>query len=87
MTALPYPPPFQDLRTLAAHICASEHTIENWVKMGLLPTPKRVGGKRLWEWKKVQQHLAGADSPASSSTDDLAKRITDATRAATGKQD
>ena len=32
---LPYPPPFQDLRTLATHICAGESTIENWVKLGL----------------------------------------------------
>ena len=50
---LPYPPPYQDLATLSEHICAAESTIENWVKMGLFPAPKKVGGKRLWQWKEV----------------------------------
>jgi hypothetical protein len=42
-----YPPPFQDLATLAEHICCGESTIENWVRLGLFPAPKKIGGKRL----------------------------------------
>lgn len=79
---LPYPPPFQDLATLSLHICAGESTIENWVKLGLFPAPKKIGGKRLWAWKDVAKHLArdAADVPASA--DDHLARITNATRRA-----
>jgi hypothetical protein len=79
---LPYPPPYQDLSTLALHICAGESTIENWVRMGLFPAPKKLGGKRLWCWKEVERHLAGNDSSMSSYAADLTTRITDATRRA-----
>lgn len=79
---LTYPPPFQDLRTLAAHICVGESTIENWVKMGLFPQPRKVGGKRLWQWKEVERHLARMTDATASSPDDEAQRIREATRAA-----
>ena len=56
---LSYPPPFQDLATLAAHCCMSEHTIENLVKAGSFPQPRRNKcGKRLWVWKEVEAWLA-----------------------------
>lgn len=56
---LPYPPPFQDLATLAEHICAAESTIENWVKMGLLPPPRDFNGIKLWKWSEVAAYLDG----------------------------
>jgi predicted DNA-binding transcriptional regulator AlpA len=59
---LPYPPPFQDLRTLAQHVCMGESTIEEKVKQGLFPPPrKNKCGKRLWVWKEVEQFLAAPD--------------------------
>jgi hypothetical protein len=80
---LPYPPPYQDLATLALHVCTGESTIENWVKMGIFPPPKKkIGGKRLWCWREVERHLAGGDSGVPSLTDDQATRIRDATRRA-----
>jgi len=75
-TRLPYPPPFQDLRTLSEHVCLSERTIENAVKMGQFPAPKMQGGKRLWRWKDVEKHLA-ADTDAAPS---MADSIREATR-------
>jgi hypothetical protein len=78
--ALPYPPPFQDLATLAEHICAAESTIENWVRLGLFPEPKKVGGKRLWCWREVERHLANIN-PAKS-LDELAERIKNGTKQA-----
>jgi hypothetical protein len=78
--ALPYPPPFQDLATLAEHICAAESTIENWVRLGLFPEPKKVGGKRLWCWREVERHLAKVGDTASP--DELAERIKNGTKAA-----
>lgn len=79
---LPYPPPFQDLATLARHVCAGESTIENWVKMGLFPPPRKIGGKRIWCWKEVEKHLARKNDSLPSSVDDLAARITNGTRRA-----
>jgi hypothetical protein len=86
LVTLPYPPPFQDLATLSEHISVAESTIENWVKLGLFPTPKKVGGKRLWQWKVVERHLAGRDGDGSPSPDEQADRIRAATRAAAAHQ-
>ena len=66
---LPYPPPYMDLATLSQHICAGESTIENWVKLGQFPPPRKIGGKRLWKWEDVERHLAGDDSSVAASTD------------------
>lgn len=79
---LPYPPPWQNISTLAEHICVGESTIENWVKVGLFPPPKRVGGKRLWSWKEVERYLAGPE-PIDVLLD--GQSITNATKAASGR--
>jgi len=77
---LPYPPPFQDLPTLAEHLCTGESTIENWVRMGIFPAPRKIGGKRLWVWKEVEHHIAGDNAGMAPLPDQLAERIRDATR-------
>jgi predicted DNA-binding transcriptional regulator AlpA len=82
---LPYPPPFQDLATLAEHICAGESTIENWIRLGIFPQPKKMGGKRLWQWKEVERHLATVGELPASLPDEEAQRIREATRAAASK--
>jgi hypothetical protein len=79
---LPYPPPFQDLATLAQHICAGESTIENWVRLGQFPGPaKKVGGKNLWSWREVESFLANPDI-MTHSADEQGVRIREATRRA-----
>ena len=50
---LPYPPPWQDSVTLAAHISVSVSTLENWVAAGILPPPRKRGGKLMWKWSEV----------------------------------
>jgi hypothetical protein len=77
---LPYPPPYQDLRTLAAHLCLGESTVEVWVKLGRLPQPVTREGKRLWRWKDVEKYLAPAVDTGARLDD--AERIREATRAA-----
>ena len=67
---------------LSAHISVGESTIENWVKLGLFPPPKKVGGKRLWQWKEVERYLAVRADNVSPSADEQADRIRAATKAA-----
>jgi hypothetical protein len=81
VTDLSYPPPYQDSATLALHLCVHEHTIDNWVKLGQFPKPKKIGGKRLWSWKEVCHFIEGPQDPT---TVNLLERITNATRKAAG---
>jgi predicted DNA-binding transcriptional regulator AlpA len=81
MTAKTYPnfvPPWQDIATLAAHICVSPATVDNWVRDGILPQPRKRGGKLMWKWIEVDAWLS--DGPARPADD--AERIRDATRRA-----
>lgn len=56
---LPYPPPWMDSPTLAAHICVSAATVDNWVRQGILPPPRKRGGKLMWKWAEVDRYLRG----------------------------
>lgn len=80
MKPLPYPPPYQDTPTLAAHLSVHENTIGNWVKQGILPAPKARGGKVLWKWSEVVKYLDNETPPPE--THDRAQAIKDATRQA-----
>jgi hypothetical protein len=55
---LSYPPPWQDTKTLAQHICVSPSTIENWVAAGIIPPPRKRGGKLMWKWEEVDKQLS-----------------------------
>jgi hypothetical protein len=70
---LPYPPPWQDLRTLAEH------------RQGIFPPPRKVGGKNMWRWKEVDKYLAGSGDAAASLPNEELGRITDATRQAASR--
>lgn len=75
---LPYPPPWQDMATLCEHICVSPNTVEKWVAEGILPPPRKRGGKLMWKWNEVDGYLTrGTDGP-----DALAERIRDGTKRA-----
>jgi hypothetical protein len=71
-------PPWMDQATLSKHICASPSTIDNWVAQGILPAPRKRGGKLMWRWAEVDERLTmGTECP-----DDQATRIRNATRTA-----
>lgn len=57
--SLPYPPPYQDAKTLAAHICLGETTIEEYVAAGLLPRPRKGKGVPLYDWEEVKVYIRG----------------------------
>jgi predicted DNA-binding transcriptional regulator AlpA len=75
---LPYPPPWQDTPTLAQHICVSASTIENWVAQGILPAPRKRGGKLMWKWAEVDAWLT--DGNPHGNTDQQATAITEAVK-------
>lgn len=83
MTAKTHPdfvPPWMDTPTLCAHICATPNTVDAWVAQGILPPPRKRGGKLMWKWSEVDQRLTDGD--AATSPDAVADRIRNATRRA-----
>ena len=70
-------PPWQDSVTLAKHICVSASTIDNWVSQGILPPPRKRGGKLMWKWEEVDAWLTDG---RAGSPDAEAERIRNATR-------
>lgn len=77
---LPYPPPYMDLPTLAAHLCMGESTIEDHVRRGIFPPPIKQGTKNLWSWKSIQRHLEPRGKEAPLSPAQPKKGIADAVR-------
>jgi hypothetical protein len=77
---LPYPPPWMDVATLSRHICVSPTTIDNWCAQGILPAPRKRGGKLMWKWTEVDERLTTGAECTNSETE--AERIRNATRAA-----
>ena len=60
MKELPYPPPYQDLQMVAAHLGKSERTILSWVAMGQFPAPKKtVGATKFWAWSDIRDFFEG----------------------------
>lgn len=82
MTAKTHPdfiPPWQDLPTLCAHICVTPNTVDKWVADGILPPPRKKGGKQMWKWIEVDAYLS---RDGGQSLDPEAERIKNATRKA-----
>lgn len=51
------PPAWVDKATLMRETCLGERTVDTWVKGGLLPPPRLIGGKLMWRWIEVDQYL------------------------------
>ena len=75
-------PPWLDMPTLCAHICCSPNTVDKWVKEGILPPPRRRGGKQMWRWAEVDEYLS-----RDGGVVDEAERIRNATRRAEANAD
>jgi len=50
-------PPWQDTVTLAMHLSCSPNTVENWVRDGILPPPRKRGAKLMWYWPEVNDWM------------------------------
>ena len=78
---LAYPPPYQDITVLCAHLSVSPSTVEAWMRIGKLPSPKVSGdGKRLWKWIEVERCLDAWNEREQESGGSQAERIRNATR-------
>lgn len=80
--ALSYPPPWQDAPTLCAHLSISEGTIDNWVRGGLLPKARMIGGKRMWEWAEVERQMRGDVGIVPAEETRAVRQVFDAARKA-----
>lgn len=72
-------PPWMDAPTLCKHICVSATTVDNWVNQGILPQPRKRGGKLMWKWSEVDAYLTDG---AENSPDAEAERIRNGTKRA-----
>lgn len=64
---LPYPPPWQDRMTLAAHLCISPESVENWVRAGTIPPARMRSGKLMWKWSEVDAWMTEGNPEAPGS--------------------
>ncbi|HTC04884.1 MAG TPA: hypothetical protein VK749_15885 [Xanthobacteraceae bacterium] len=67
-------PKWVDKEVLAIVTSNSPDTIDNWAAQGIIPPPKKRGGKLMWKWPEVDAWLTGGRP-----IDEVA-RITEATR-------
>lgn len=72
------PPAWVDKATLMRETCLGNTTIDEWVKAGALPAPRKVRGKQLWRWSEVDRYLdrAGKPEPVSETPEDRVRRGT-----------
>jgi hypothetical protein len=73
-------PAYVDITRLCRDLCLYERTVEAWMRIGKLPSPKVSDGKRLWKWIEVERTLDGWNQKAQESGGSLAEKIRDATR-------
>jgi hypothetical protein len=51
-------------------------TIENWGAQGILPPPRKRGGKLMWKWEEVDAWLTnGSPDRQGSEADDIGARM------------
>lgn len=53
----PYPPDFVSAATLAYRLDCSASVIPDYVRRGILPPSKEIGGLVRWYWPEVVRHL------------------------------
>ena len=76
-------PPWVDMEKLCWAICTCPTSVENYVAQRKLPPPRKLGAKRLWKWKEVEEWLAnGAPNDRIGSISNAVRREREADEAA-----
>jgi predicted DNA-binding transcriptional regulator AlpA len=52
-------PTYAGIKTVAYELDCSEKTVQEYVKRGLLPGPRQIGGIVRWKWSEVLAKLDG----------------------------
>lgn len=73
------PPAWVDKATLQRETCLSERAVDAWVKGGLLPPPRLIGGKLMWRWIEVDQYLVDGGARKQDSAVNEQEAIREAT--------
>jgi predicted site-specific integrase-resolvase len=73
-----------DMLTLCRHICVSTTTVDNWVAQGILPPPRKRGGKLMWKWSEVDKKLTDGQDDEKSELERIRDGTRRAAQAATG---
>jgi predicted DNA-binding transcriptional regulator AlpA len=74
------PPLWVDMPTLCHLISCSSTTVETWAKQGILPPPRKRGGKLMWKWAEVDAYLT--NGRPGGSPDQEADDVRESTRRA-----
>ena len=62
-------PQWVDTARLCRETCLSESTVDAWVRQGLLPHPRKRGGKNMWRWAEVDDWLENGPPNAQPTQD------------------
>lgn len=68
------PPAYPDKTALAAELCISETTVDDWTRHGILPKPRRLRGSVRWRWLEVDAKLT---PPAGAAVSPFMEAIQD----------
>jgi hypothetical protein len=56
-------PAWVDKARLCFELCLSDTGVDDWVKYGVLPPPRKLRGKLMWKWKEVEARLENGGKP------------------------
>lgn len=62
-------PEWVDRQRLMFEASLSDETVDSWVRQGLLPEPKKRGGKLMWRWATVDAYLENGNPDEQPSQD------------------
>ena len=53
-----FPPDYVSAETLAYRLDCSRSTVDDYVRRGLLPTPRIIGNLQRWRWSEIEAWIA-----------------------------
>lgn len=79
LLTLGFVPPWLDMELMCLCLPYTPNTVDKLVDEGVLPPPRKRGGKLVWKWSEVDERLT---SGSARSPDAQAEGIRNATRLA-----
>lgn len=57
-----FPPDYVSAETLAYRLDCSRSTVDDYVRRGLLPTPRIIGNLQRWRWSEIEAWIVDQDA-------------------------